>query len=122
MIEEHPHAEGDLWALHRVTLESVRHGEFPVVLALRLVERVFHDPWSHARAHLLGGEDHWQEWLGYTPETQALKDLADLFIAANTDKKKKPQTVPRPTNNAPVKPSVGSLAEAFRLLSTLQQT
>ena len=103
-------------------MESVQRGEFPARVALQLVERCFHDPRSFTRAHLLGGDDHWQEWLGYTPDTQAIKDLTDVLIAANTPAKKKPQTVPRPTDAQPVPATAGSLAEAFRMLSTLQQT
>ncbi|GAB2698347.1 hypothetical protein [Thalassiella azotivora] len=88
---------------------------------LELAERAFYDPWSHARAHLLGG-DEWSKWLGWTPEASRIADLTDVLIAVNTEKKKKPERVPRPPDRSTARPSAASLEEAFALLGRMFET
>lgn len=79
--------------------DGVFEGDVDVSERWLLVQRAVHDPRSHLRARILGGEHHWSEHLGWGPAQElsaALVDAVNLntYVTAKVAGAKRAKQLP----------------------------
>lgn len=84
--------------------------DWPPREVLALVELL--PPTSRLWAHVQGGDDQWRDFWGWGPDRHMMADWISTYVAAHTEKGKKPWQYPRPHDKK--KPPPGALS--FRSL------